>query len=455
VVLDLAGPAGGRWRLRQTEDHPTVVSTTPIEHNYEPTYYEATAGATVSFPPLDGDTRADVAIVGGGFTGLTAALHLAKAGYRVVLLEARAVGAGGSGRNGGLMVPGPRRDQDYLEKAIGIDDARRLWGMYLDARAHHAALVAEHAIDCDLQPGFIHAAHKARYVDEYRAYVERMATVYGYGAMRMLDRAETAEAVGSEAYHGGYYDPNGGHLHPLKMAYGIARAAAGAGATIHEGTRVTAVVDGAGGVRVATERGAVTAAFAVIATDAYSHDLNSALDRHVLPIDCYVTTTEPLAEPHRSRILPGRPSVSDTRFVVNYFRKTRDDRLLFGGGETYGVGRPKDIGAFVKRVMLRIYPQLADVKTEFGWSGRVAITVNRMPYVRRPSRNVVLAAGTCGQGVILAPYYGRVLAEAVQGTLERFDLLASLDVPRFPGGRRLRTPAMMAGMTYYALRDRL
>lgn len=429
-------------------------SAPPVPYR-EPTYYEASAGPATRYPPLLGDARADVAIVGAGFTGLTAALHLAAAGFTVIVLEAQEVGSGGSGRNGGLMVPGQRRDQLYLEQRLGQRTARGLFEMYLEARAHLLGLIETHQIDCDLQQGFLHAAHKARYVGELRNYAEHLVKHYEYGSVRILDRAEAAKEIGTDAYFGAYADANGGHLHPLKLVRGIARAATDAGARICEQSPVVAVEGDHKRPAVRTASGRIEAAFVVIATDAYSAGLSAGLDRHVLPIDAYVIATAPLGDTLRRTILPKRPSVSDTRFVVNYFRVTRDDRLIFGGGETYGLGRPTDIASFVRYPLVQVFPQLAGIPIDFGWSGKIAITMNRMPYIRRPSRNVLISAGTCGQGVVLAPYYGRILSDAVKGTLERFDRLAGFEVPAFPGGRTLRAPIMMAGMTYYALRDRI
>ncbi|MEZ5774183.1 MAG: FAD-binding oxidoreductase [Hyphomicrobiaceae bacterium] len=423
--------------------------------NREPTWYEASAGAAAPRPPLAGDLKADVAIVGAGFVGTSAALHLASRGLSVVVLETRHVGGGGSGRNGGLMVPGPRRDQDWLEAKLGRDGAKALWEMYLEARAHLRGLVTGHGIDCDMRDGFIHCAHKRAFVGPLADYAEKMARDYGYTAMTPLDRAKTAEAVGSEAYHGALYDADGGHVHPLKLVRGIARAAEAKGAVIHEATRVLSVDEVAGGVEVRTATGRVRAGMAILATNGYSEGLAADLDRHVMPIEAYVIATEPLPEPLRSQILPRRPSVSDTRFVVNYFRVSADHRMVFGGGETYGAGHPADIGAFVRPYMLSIYPQLRDIPVAYGWSGRIGITPNRMPFVRRLSPHVLTAAGLSGQGVVLGPYYGQVLAEAVAGTMERFDRLAALDVPVFPGGRRFRLPMLMAALTFYAIRDRL
>lgn len=421
---------------------------------HAPSWYAATADAGLAFARLDGDTRTDVAIVGGGFTGLSAALHLAQAGVDVVLIEAERVGWGASGRNGGQLHSGQRRDQDWLEARLGREHARGLWTMAEEAKALVHELIARHGIDAEWRPGLIETVHKRRLVAGERAYAERLAAEYGYRDAEWLERGRLAETIGTDVYFGGRLDRGAGHLHPLKFAQGLARAAAKAGARIHEGTAALRLSGGALPL-LHTSRGQIAAETVILAGNGYLDGIDKEVESRVLPIKNFILTTAPIGAGAEGGLLPGGEAVSDSRFVVYYWRPTPDGRLLFGGGETYTRHDPRDVFAFVRRHLLKIYPGLAGTRVEHAWGGTLAVTVRRMPYVRRVRPGVYAASGYSGQGVALAPYAGKVLAEAIGGDPGRLDAFAALPAPRFPGGRMLRFPALAAGMTWYALRDRL
>lgn len=417
---------------------------------YPPSWYAATATPLAPFPALTGETRAEVCVIGGGYTGLSAALHLAEAGLDVVLLEAARLGWGASGRNGGQMGSGQRQDQDWLERRFGPAAARALWDMGEDAKALVRDLIARHAIACDLAPGIVHAAHKPAHAADYRAYAEKLARDYGYFEAEPLDRAGITAILGTEAYHGGYLDRGAAHLHPLNYALGLARAAAAAGVRIHEGSRVEALTP-----QPRTAQGSVRADFVLLATNGYLGDLAPAVAARVMPINNFIAATEPLGPDRAEALIRGNRAVADSRFVVNYFRLTPDHRLLFGGGESYGWRFPADIGAVVRPRMLAIYPQLRDARITHAWGGTLAITVNRLPAFQHLAPNILSAAGYSGHGVALATLAGRAMAEALRGSAARFDLIARLPQPRFPGGTALRHPLLVLAMTWYALRDRL
>jgi gamma-glutamylputrescine oxidase len=414
-----------------------------------PSYYAESAGPAPSRAGLAGDRRADVAVIGAGFTGLSAAMTLAQRGFDVVVLEAETAGWGASGRNGGQIHTGQRRDPDWLAARLGDASARRLVEFAEEARLWQRSLIAEHGLDVDLTDGLIHGVHKRRLVEGERREAAQLRDRWGFD-LSWLTAGETAAALGTDAYFGGVRDARGGHLHPMKLALGLARLAEAAGATIYEHSRVTAIHHGAK-VRLETAGGSVTADTVVLAGNGYLGGLDPETDARVMPLNNYVLATEPLGE----RLIPGGEAASDTRFVVYYWRQTGDGRLIFGGGETYSPRFPKDIEGFVRGHLRRIYPRLADAPVSHAWGGTLAITVNRLPYVRRPRPNVWVAAGYSGQGVVLAPYAGRILGEAIAGQMERFDAFAAMPCPPFPGGRLMRWPTLVAAMSWFALRDRL
>ena len=417
---------------------------------YPPSWYAASTPLLPPFPTLAGAVSADVCVIGGGYTGLSAALHLAEAGLDVVLLEASRVGSGASGRNGGQVHSGQRREQAWLEARLGPAAARTLGDLAEEAKTLVRDLVARHGIACDLKDGIVAAAHKRAYVPEYHAAAEKLARDYGYGLAAPLDAAEIRELLGTEAYFGGTLDRGAAHLNPLAYALGLARAAVAAGVRVFETSRATAI--GAGErPEVRTTAGSVRARFVVLATNGYGGDLAPAVAARVMPINNFIVATAPLDPVPLAEDL----GVADSRFVVDYYRLSADRRLLFGGGESYGWRFPKDIRALVRPRLLAIYPGLADVPLEFAWGGTLAITVNRMPAFQRPAPNVFSAAGYSGQGVAIATLAGKLIAEAVGGTAARFDVFARIPPPAFPGGTALRWPLLVLAMSWYALRDRL
>lgn len=414
-----------------------------------PSWYAATAPERDAPEPLVGDARADVCIVGGGYTGMSAALHLAGSGYSVRLLESHRVGWGASGRNGGQLGSGQRIDQPALDRMVGRNRADRLWELAEEAKSTVRGLIADHGIECELRDGIIHAAHRSRFESEMRKEANHLAARYNY-PLEPLDRDALRAVVGSPAYHFGLIDRGAAHLHPLKYAQGLAAAARAAGATLHEMTEVLSVGDGV----VETAQGRVTADHVILAANGYIGGLAPAVATRVMPINNFIIATEPLGE-RASEIIANGMAVADTKFVVNYFRLSPDGRLLFGGGENYGYRFPRDIKAFVRRPMLEIFPQLADARIDYGWGGTLAITMNRLPHFARLGRRTLSCAGYSGHGVALATLAGKLAAEAVAGQAERFDLMAALPSPQFPGGPAMRAPLLALAMIWYSLRDRL
>ncbi|WP_309666366.1 FAD-binding oxidoreductase [Tabrizicola sp.] len=419
---------------------------------YPGSYYAATAAPLAPFAPLTGAARADICIIGGGYTGLSAALHLAERGLSVILLEAHRVGFGASGRNGGQVGTGQRLDQQTLEDMLGPHLARQLWSLGEEAKALVQDLITRHAMPVTFHPGIAHACRTQAEVRDYHQNAEKLARDYGYAQITPLDAAGLARLIGSKTYVGGDIDRGAGHLHPLNYAIGLAQAAARAGAVLHERSEVLRIEHGPK-VNVHTAQGQVTVDQLILACNGYLGNLDGAVATKVMPINSYIIATEPLGA-RATEIIAEPVAVTDTKFVNNYWRLSEDGRLLFGGAETYGY-RFTDVEKAVTKPMLRVYPQLAGTKIDYAWGGTLAITVNRLPCFTRPHPNVLSASGYSGYGVAMAGMAGKVLAEAVAGQAGRFDLLASLPQRRFPGGAALRSPLLVLAMTWYAMRDRL
>lgn len=416
-------------------------------------FYAATANPTPDRPKLNGDRKADVCVIGAGYCGLSAALHLAERGYDVVVLEANRAGWGASGRNGGQIHSGQRRGVDVLEAQFGMERSQAFWQLGQEAKALVRSLIADHAIDCDLRDGLIAGSHKRSYVEDYRHEVEHLRSNYGYDKVHFLDRDAIREKVLTEDFHGGLLDEEAGHLHPLNFALGIAAAAEKAGAVVYENSRVTRLVQG-DPARVETEHGSVTARFVIAAGNGYLEGLLPEIEARVLPINNFIAATEPLGN-LADNVIPGREAVADSRFVINYFRIEPGGRMLFGGGENYSPRFPPDIAAFVRPYMIKLFPQLSNARIEYAWGGTLGVTMKRLPCLRRVGTNIYAACGFSGQGVTIAPLAGKLVADAIAGQAEKFDLYASLPAPEFPGGALLRHPILVLGMLWYALKDRL
>jgi gamma-glutamylputrescine oxidase len=413
-------------------------------------YYAATANPWTPQPALSGDRTCDVVVVGGGFTGLSAALACAEKGLSVVLLEAEAIGFGASGRNGGQLIPGLRWSMREIDAEFGRERARAIFDVVWEARDRVWDRVARHAIACDLKPGHLEAAYKPADFTDMQREAEFLDARFGYST-EVVARADLGRHIAGGNYHGGVYDPRGGHFHPLNYALGLARAALDAGVLIHERSQVVRL-DAAGPVRVTTERGAISATDAILATDAWISGLDAALGRHTVPIMNYNVATAPLTD--ADALLPSDAAVADSRFVLNYFRLSADKRLIFGGGEKYGQRPPADIAAFVRPHIAQVFPALAEVPVDYGWGGAVAVTMNRLPHIGRKG-SVFFAHGFSGHGALVTTLAGEILADAVTGTMGRFDVLARLPSQPFPGGRLLARPLATLGLLWYALRDRL
>ena len=418
---------------------------------HAPSWYAETAGPLPDFDPLDGPARADVCVIGGGYAGLSAALHLAERGVSVILLEANRVGWGASGRNGGQLGLGPRAEIEKYERAVGRADARKVWDIGVAANTLVRDLIKTHGIACDLQDGYLECGWKPGYLDEARRHIVHMAKYYDLHATRAVDADEMAQMLGTTRYHGGFLNNQCGHLHPLKYAIGLARAADAAGAVLHEHTKVQRLSPG----RIETDRGVVEAPEILLCCNGYLDGLDARAQAQMLPLHNYIIATEPLGEDRARKVNRDNVCVCDTRFVLNYFRLSPDGRMLWGGGESVGRKFPADIRALVRKEMLKIYPDLADVEITHAWGGTLAITGTRFALFQDLGQGIRSIGGWSGSGVHMATMGGRIAADALAGNVADWDLLARMPTPRFPGGDWFRMPLLKAAMFWYGLRDRI
>ncbi len=419
---------------------------------FPPSWYAATAHAREPAAQLRGDTKADVCIIGSGYTGLSAALHLAERGFDVALIEAHQAGFGASGRNGGQLGSGQRMEQDGLEKLVGEDGALRLWQLAEDAKDLVKGLISKHNIDCHLKPGIAHACLHDSEVRHEHAYVEHLQSRYGYADIKPLDTGELQALCPSPRYKGGSLDMGAAHLHPLNYALGLAAACEKAGVRFYENTHAHHIVEGKS-LTIRCDTGRVEADHLILACNGYLGGLNRRVAGRVMPINNFIAATEPLGE-SAANVLTKDIAVADSKFVVNYFRLSHDGRLLFGGGESYGYKFP-DIDSTVRKPMAEIFPHLQDVKFDYTWGGTLAITMKRLPYLARLAPNILSASGYSGHGVGTATHAGKLMADAIAGSAESFDIMSQIPSTPFPGGAAFRTPLLTLAMTWYAMRDRL
>ncbi len=416
-------------------------------------WYQASAGERPEYPALDGSRTTDVAIIGGGYTGLQAAFNLAREGVSVTLIEAARFGDGASGRNGGQIGTGQRAWPDEMEPEFGFERTKALFAMAERAKRHLLDFAETQAIDMEFMPGYMSVCHKQGKDDDYRRTADIMAERYGYGQIRYMDRRETEERVGSKRFSCGVYDTGTGHIHPLKLVIGLARVAASAGASLFEMTRATAIRQAGGKTIIDTPKGTITADRVLIAANGYIDGLEPVTAAHVMPIRSFIGATVPLhAHPD---ILPGSEAIADSRFMVRYFRKSRDGRLVFGGREAYTAANPADISIHIRRQIAEIYPALADIEITHSWGGSVGITMPRKPFVREVMPGVTSIGGYSGHGVMLANYCGKLYADHVTGKESELELYRNLKIPPFPGGTALRAPLLFLALTWYALLDSL
>jgi gamma-glutamylputrescine oxidase len=417
-------------------------------------YYAHSAVPAPDRPPLAEQSAADVCVIGGGIAGCSTALHLAERGYRVVLLEAQRIGYGASGRSGGQAIAGYACGQGKLERQVGVENARRMWDVSVEGLRLIRDRVERHAIDCDLHWGQLHVAIKERQRADLLGEQRDLQERYGYGQLRFMERADVESLLATQRYCAGLYDAGSGHLHPLNYTRGLATAAEAAGVRIFESSAVTGlhIADPA---IVRTEGGSVRARFVALCSNAYGEPLVPALRARIMPVGTYIVATQPLGRARIEELMRQNIGVTDSNFVLDYFRRSADHRLLFGGRVSYSGRDAFDTARATRRRMVKVFPQLADTRIDFAWGGYVDITMSRAPDFNRLAPNVYYLQGFSGHGIALTGIAGQLIAQAIAGQAERFDVFAKLRHRNFPGGAALRMPALVLAMAWYRLRDLL
>ena len=415
--------------------------------------YALTAMPLPAQPRLGGKLSADVCVLGAGLTGLSTAIELADAGYRVIVLEARQAGWGASGRSGGQAIFGFGCDQSKIAAMVGMEDSRRLFAWSLEGLRLIHERRKRFSIACDWRPGHAHVPIKPRHVAELKSWQEDLARNYDHH-LQWWDRDQLREQLASERYLGALFDPDSGHLQPLKYTLGLARAALGLGVKIFEQSPVVRLTRG-DRPALHTAHGQVECDFVVLAGNAYVGGIAPELDARIMPVGTYIGATEVLGADVARRLIGNNMAVADINWALDYFRLSADHRLLFGGRASYSTLAPPNLRGTLARRMLRVFPQLAGTRLEHAWGGFVDISMNRAPHWGRLGDNVYFAQGFSGHGIAATGLAGRIIAEAIRGQSERLDVFARIPHRTFPGGRALRTPLLVAAMGWFKLRDAL
>jgi gamma-glutamylputrescine oxidase len=433
---------------------PNAVAPTMSLEPAVNSYYGATAHPAAAWPALAGSVDCDVCVVGGGIAGCSTALQLAERGYRVVLVEQQRIGWGASGRNGGQAIFGVAAGQAGIEGLLDPAAARVVWDAALAGLAIIKERIVKYSIACDWANGHMQVALKDRHERELHAELALLRGRYGYESVRYMPRDEVRSLLATTRYTGALFDSASGHLHPLNYTLGVATAAAASGASIFENTRALSFVPGPI-VEVRTSNGQVRCRHLALCGNTYLGDLAPVLAKKIMAVATYIIATEPLGADRARALIANNAAVSDMNWVLDYFRLSADMRLLFGGRVSYSARAATAVAAATRLRMLRVFPQLTDTRIEYDWGGLVDITINRAPHFGRMAPNVYFLQGFSGHGVALAGIAGTMLAEAIAGTAERFDVFARIPHRGFPGGTALRRPALLLAMLYYRLRDLL
>ena len=415
-------------------------------------YYAESANDTTSYPQLSTDVEADVCIVGAGFSGLSTAIELAENGFKVVVVEAVRVGWAASGRNGGQILGGWKTGYDEMEKSWGLDAANMFANLSEEGKQIIYERASKYSINADIKKGFFLAAMNPSHMRDLDHYATDMNKWSYPHEIQMVNQQDMKQHIDSDAYVGGMYDMGKGHFHPLNFVLGEARAASSLGVEIFENSPVVKI-SGGDEPTVFTQYGKVKAKQVVLAGNCYLGNVAPALEKKIMPASTFVIATEPLGEARAKKLLPRNMAVCDMRHILDYYRLSADNRLLFGGKTIYSGASPKSIKKAMQKDMLKVFPQLADVKIDYAWGGHIDLAVNRMPHLGEYTENVFYMQGFSGYGVVPTHIAGRVMAEKIMGKSERYDVWSKVKHHSFPGGTLLRKPGFLLGSNFFRLRD--
>jgi gamma-glutamylputrescine oxidase len=414
-------------------------------------WYAASADTTLVRNELDASRHADVCILGAGITGLSTAIECAKAGLKVIVLEAHQIGWGASGRNGGQVIFGFGCDQYKITNMLGLEDSRKLFNFSLEGiRIIHERCL-EFNIDCDWTSGHAHVAIKPRHCDELKSWQADLQKNFSY-QLPWWNQEQLQEILASSRYIGALYDANSGHLHPLKYTLGLARAAESLGVEIFEHSAVLSLQRGDKPL-FKTARGQVQCSYAMLAGNATVKGIAPELDQKIMPVGTYVGATSPLDPSLAQALIKNTMAVADINWALDYFRFSKDHRLLFGGRASYSTLPPPNLQGVMTRRMHRVFPQLKSHRFEYLWGGFIDISLNRAPHWGRLGSNIYFAQGYSGHGVAAAGLAGRIVSEAITGQASRLDIFERITHRPFPGGRMFRTPMLVTAMAWYKFRD--
>jgi glycine/D-amino acid oxidase-like deaminating enzyme len=415
-------------------------------------YYAASANLSQPYSRLETNIKADVVIVGGGFSGVNTLLELTEKGFDAVLLEANRIAWGATGRNGGQIIGGIGSDPDQHEKEVGADGVKEIYKMGWEAGEIIRERVAKYNIECDLKWGYCDVALKPRHLKWFEQWYQDSKQLGAPWQLELLDGREVKQYVGSDSYLGGLYNPSNGHIHPINLCTGEAKAAAGLGARIYEQSKVRYIQQGQP-ARVITDHGSVEAKWIVLCGNAYMENLVPHLAKRVLPSNSCIIATEPLSPDLANSVMPSDVAVCDPRTALDYFRLSGDKRMLFGGLSNYTGLEPSDLEGVLRKKMLKVFPQLESTRIDYGWSGQLGIGLNRTPQMGSLDDNILYVQAYSGHGVAPTHMMARVLANKIAGDTKRFDIFANIKHPPFPGGKWFRRPALAIGMAYFKVLD--
>ena len=424
--------------------------------NEKISFYRSSIDNLNSKDQLNSDINVDVCVIGGGLTGISSALNLSKKGYSVVLCEARQIGWGASGRNGGQLGIGMRKDQYTIEKKLGLNHAKELWNLGLESVDEVKNLIKEHNINCHIVNGVMSTACFAKDIDEYKFEIEHMSKNYNFEGYKFYNKAEIREEINSKMYLAGMLNSGSYHLNPLKLTIGLAKVSKQNNVKIFENTPVEKIHEIGDKVKIITKKGVIKANKVVVACNGYLDSLLGSKKNKFIPINNYIVATEPLGEKKAKEIIKNNYAVCDTRFIIDYYRFSEDWRMIFGGGETFTSNFVKNSKSFVTKRMLKVFPQLQNVKIDYSWGGTLAITVNRLPHFGTLMNDKLsYAFGYSGHGLALSVLAGKLISENISGNIERFKFFSDINHMSIPFGSLFRRPVYSSAILYYKIRDYL